>query len=143
MIYIGTFRAGETATIKDKVLENGDKIDRNIFHHIVIVNGKEGNSPYVSTVMSDFEGEFDNWKISFTPIRVGLFNVLINEDRYKVSDSSLHFQVELVEGNMYPSVCMASWKGIKYEFEVGSKVTIMVLYVYTIRNIVKVEWIQV
>lgn len=91
---IGTFKAGETATIKVKVLENGDKIDTNIFHPIVSVNGKEGNSSYISTVLSDFEGDFDNWKISFTPIRVGLFNVLIDEDRYKVSDSSLHFQVE-------------------------------------------------
>ncbi|KAI5446424.1 protein GAMETE EXPRESSED 2 [Lathyrus oleraceus] len=122
---IGTFKAGETATIKVKVLENGDKIDTNIFHPIVSVNGKEGNSSYISTVLSDFEGDFDNWKISFTPIRVGLFNVLIDEDRYKVSDSSLHFQVE--PGNMYPSVCLASWKGMKYEFEAGSKATIMVL----------------
>ncbi|CAI8590125.1 unnamed protein product [Vicia faba] len=122
---IGTFRSGETATIKVKVLENGDKIDTNIFHPILTVNGKEGNSSYVSTVLSHFKGDFDNWKISFTPIRVGLFNVLIDEDRYKVSDSSLHFQVE--PGNMYPSVCIASWKGMKYEFEAGSKATIMVL----------------
>jgi hypothetical protein len=90
----GTFTAGEIATIKVKVLENGDKIDNNAFHPILNVNGKEGNSSYVSTVLSNFKGDFDNWKISFTPIRVGLFNVLINEDRYKVYDSSLHFQVE-------------------------------------------------
>jgi len=90
----GTFRAGETATIKVKVLENGDKIDKNNFHLILNVNGKEGNSSYVSTVLTNFEGDFDHWKISFTPIKVGLFNVLISEDRYKVFDSSLHFQVE-------------------------------------------------
>ncbi|XP_024633312.2 protein GAMETE EXPRESSED 2 [Medicago truncatula] len=121
----GTFRAGETATIKVKVLENGDKIDKKKFHLILNVNGKDGNSSYVSTVLSNFKGDFDNWKISFTPIRVGLFNVLVSEDRYKVFDSSLHFQVE--PGNMYPSVCVASWKGMKYEFEAGSKATIMVL----------------
>ncbi|KAJ1407669.1 Immunoglobulin-like fold [Sesbania bispinosa] len=121
----GTFRAGDTAAIKVKVLENGDKIDKNAFHPILTVNGKEGNSSYVSTVLSIFQGDFEDWKISFTPIRVGLFNVLINEDRYKVYDSSLHFQVE--PGNMYPSVCVASWKGLKYEFEAGSKATIMVL----------------
>ncbi|CAJ2658466.1 unnamed protein product [Trifolium pratense] len=121
----GTFSAGEIATIKVKVLENGDKIDKNVFRPILNVNGKEGNSSYVSTVLFNFEGDFDNWKISFTPIRVGLFNVLINEDRYKVYDSSLHFNVE--PGNMYPSVCVASWKGVKYEFEAGSKATIMVL----------------
>ncbi|XP_061369324.1 protein GAMETE EXPRESSED 2, partial [Gastrolobium bilobum] len=121
----GTFLAGDTATVKVKVLENADKIDKNAFDPILTVNGKPGNSSYVSTVLSDFQGDSNNWKISFTPIRVGLFNVLINEDRYKVYDSSLHFQVE--PGNMYPSVCVASWKGLKYEFVAGSKATIMVL----------------
>lgn len=33
----------------------------------------------------------------------------------------------MTEGNMYPSVCVASWKGLKYEFEAGSKATTMVL----------------
>ncbi|KAE9598911.1 putative immunoglobulin-like protein [Lupinus albus] len=33
----------------------------------------------------------------------------------------------MTEGNMYPSVCVASWKGLKNEFEAGSKATIMVL----------------
>lgn len=28
---------------------------------------------------------------------------------------------------MYPSVCVASWKGMKYEYEAGSKATLMVL----------------
>ncbi|KAL2341782.1 hypothetical protein Fmac_009722 [Flemingia macrophylla] len=121
----GTFQAGDTATIKVKVLENADKIDKRTFYPILTVNGKEGNSSYVSTVLSNFQGDPNEWKISFTPIRVGLFNVLINEDHYKVSDSSLHFQVE--PGNMYPSVCVASWKGVKHEYEAGSKATIMVL----------------
>ncbi|KAK7329466.1 hypothetical protein VNO77_23635 [Canavalia gladiata] len=121
----GTFQAGETAIIRMKVLENADKIDKNAFNPILNVNGKEGNSSYVSTVLSNFEGDPNDWKISFTPIRVGLFNVLINEDHYKVFDSSLHFQVE--PGNMYPSMCVASWKGVKHEFEAGSKATIMVL----------------
>lgn len=89
-----TFLAGDTATIKVKVLENADKIDRKTFNPILTVNGKEGSSSYVSTVLSDFKGDPNEWKISFTPIRVGLFNVLISEDRYKVDDSSLHFQVE-------------------------------------------------
>lgn len=90
----GTFQAGDTATIKVKVLENADKIDKKVFNPTLTVNGKEGNSSYVSTVLSDFEGDPNEWKIFFTPIRVGLFNVLISEERYKVDDSSLHFQVE-------------------------------------------------
>lgn len=28
---------------------------------------------------------------------------------------------------MYPSVCVASWKGVRHEYEAGSKATIMVL----------------
>lgn len=28
---------------------------------------------------------------------------------------------------MYPSICVASWKGVRHEFEAGSKATIMVL----------------
>ncbi|KAK7400936.1 hypothetical protein VNO78_12245 [Psophocarpus tetragonolobus] len=64
------------------------------------------------------------WKISFTPIKIGLFNVLMSEERYQVNDS-LHFQVE--PGNMYPSVCVASWKGVRHEYEAGSKAAIIVL----------------
>ncbi|WVY89092.1 hypothetical protein V8G54_037865 (chloroplast) [Vigna mungo] len=90
----GTFQAGDTTTIKVKVLENADKIDKKNFNPTLTVNGKEGNSSYVSTVLSDFEGDLNEWKIFFTPIRVGLFNVLISEERYKVDHSSLHFQVE-------------------------------------------------
>ncbi|WVY92061.1 hypothetical protein V8G54_037575 [Vigna mungo] len=119
----GTFQAGDTATIKVKVLEN--KIDKKVFNPTLTVNGKEGNSSYVSTVLSDFERDPNEWKIFFTPIKVGLFNVLISEERYKVDDSSLHFQVE--PGNMYPSVCVASWKGVRHEYEAGSKATLMVL----------------
>ena len=89
-----TFHAGETTTIKVKVLEHADKIDKNNFKPILTVNGKAGNSSYVSSVLINFEGDPNDWKISFTPIRVGLFNVFINEDRYQVYDSSLHFQVE-------------------------------------------------
>ncbi|CAJ1963363.1 unnamed protein product [Sphenostylis stenocarpa] len=135
----GTFQAGDIATIKVKVLENADKIDKKAFNPILTVNGKKGNSSYVSTVLLDFEGDPNEWKINFTPIRVGLFNVLISEERYKVDDSSLHFQITLVlyvtkmvdtiptEGNMYPSVCVASWKGVRHEYVAGSKATIMVL----------------
>lgn len=33
----------------------------------------------------------------------------------------------IIEGNMYPSVCVASWKGLKSEFEAGAKATVMIL----------------
>ena len=90
----GTFRAGDTAIIKVKVLENADKIDKNAFNPTLTVNGKAGNSCYVSTVVSNFEGDPNDWKIFFTPIRVGLFDLLISEEHFQVYDSSLHFQVD-------------------------------------------------
>ncbi|XP_020976556.1 protein GAMETE EXPRESSED 2 isoform X2 [Arachis ipaensis] len=121
-----TFHAGETAAMKVKVLERADMIDKKGFKPIVSVNGKEGNSSYVSTMLLSFKGESSNdWKIYFTPIKVGVFNVLIKDDHYQVYDSSLHFQVE--PGNMYPSVCVASWNGMKHEYEAGAKATITVL----------------
>lgn len=88
------FKAGDIATIKIKVLNNFDKLDKKAFKPTLSVNGKTGNSSYVSGVLTDFEGNPDDWKIFFTTITAGLFNVMINEDRYQVFDSSLHFQVE-------------------------------------------------
>ncbi|MED6140343.1 hypothetical protein PIB30_092281, partial [Stylosanthes scabra] len=121
-----TFRAGETAAIKVEVLERVDMIHKKDFKPVVSFNGKEGNSSYVSTLYWSFENEPSNdWKIYFAPIKVGVFNVFIKEDSYQVYDSSLHFQVE--PGNMYPSMCVVSWKGMKHEFEAGAKATIMVL----------------
>ncbi|MED6108037.1 hypothetical protein PIB30_019814 [Stylosanthes scabra] len=121
-----TFRAGETAAIKVEVLERADMIHRKGFKPVVSFNDKEGNSSYVSTLFWSFESEPSNyWKIYFTPIKVGVFNVFIKEDTYQVYDSSLYFQVE--PGNMYPSMCVVSWKGMKHEFEAGAKATIMVL----------------
>lgn len=88
-----TFRAGDTATIRIRALNNFDKLDKNAFKPTLTVNGKPGNSSFVSGVLSDFEGDPTSWKLFFTTITAGLFNVMINEDRYKVFDSSLHFQV--------------------------------------------------
>ena len=89
-----TFRAGDTAIIKIKVLEHADKIDKNAFNPTLTVNGKMGNSSFVSGVVSDFGGDFNDWRIYFIPITAGLFNVFIEEVHYEVLDSSMHFQVE-------------------------------------------------
>lgn len=89
-----TFRAGDTAAIRVKVLENAERIDKNVFKLTLTVNGKAGNSSIVSTVLSNFGGDPNNWSITFTPIRIGVFDVLIDEGHYHVYDSSLHFQVE-------------------------------------------------
>lgn len=89
-----TFKAGEIATIKIKVLSNFDKLDKNAFKPILSVNDKVGNSSIVSGVFINFEDDPENLKIFFTTVTAGLFNVLITEDRFQVLDSSLHFTVD-------------------------------------------------
>ncbi|XP_004298140.1 PREDICTED: protein GAMETE EXPRESSED 2-like [Fragaria vesca subsp. vesca] len=120
-----TYVAGEIATIKIRALNNFDKLDKNAFKPTLTVDGKIGNSSTVSGVLSDFEGDPSSWKLFFTTMTAGLFNVLINEDHYKVFDSSLHFQVH--PGNIYPSVCVASWLGFVHEFEAGGQARVQIL----------------
>ncbi|XP_017975311.1 PREDICTED: protein GAMETE EXPRESSED 2 [Theobroma cacao] len=125
-----TFRAGDTATIKIKVLGNFDSkgnasLDRSAFKPALTVNGKTGNSSYVSGVLLDTAGDPSTWQIVFTPILAGLFNLIIDDDPFKVMDSSLHFTVE--PGSMYPSASVASWLGFLNEFEAGSKAPLLIL----------------
>ncbi|XP_038723252.1 protein GAMETE EXPRESSED 2 isoform X1 [Tripterygium wilfordii] len=125
-----TFQAGVTATIKIKVLGEFDSkgnasLEKSAFSPTISVNGKMGNSSYISGVLLLTEEDTGNWKILFTPIMVGLFNVIINEEPFEVFDSSLHFNV--TPGPIYPSVCVASWMGLANEFEVGAKATILIL----------------
>ncbi|PON88358.1 1,4-alpha-glucan-branching enzyme [Trema orientale] len=120
-----TYKAGDIATIKIKVLNNFDKLDKNAFKPTLSVSGKTGNSSYVSGVLTDLEGNPDDWNVFFTTITAGLFNVMINEDRYQVFDSSLHFQVE--PGRIYPSICFASWMGYVNEFEAGARARVLIL----------------
>jgi len=89
-----TFAAGDIATIKVKILGNyeGEKY-KYTFHPNITVNGKMGNSSLVSGVCLNFDGELSDWRISFVPIKVGLFNVLVTDEHFNVLDSSLHFQV--------------------------------------------------
>ncbi|XP_022760596.1 protein GAMETE EXPRESSED 2 [Durio zibethinus] len=125
-----TFHAGDTATIKIKVLGNFDSkgnasLDKTAFKPTLEVNGKTGNSSYISGVLLDTAGDPSTWQIVFTPILAGLFNLIINDDPFKVMDSSLHFTVE--PGPMYPSASVASWFGFLNEFEAGSKAPLLIL----------------
>ncbi|XVF66194.1 hypothetical protein PTKIN_Ptkin10aG0015900 [Pterospermum kingtungense] len=125
-----TFQAGDTATIRIKVLGNFDSkgnvsLDKTAFKPLLTVNGKTGNSSYISGVVLDTTGDPSTWQIVFTPIFIGLFNLIINDDPFKVMDSSLHFTVE--PGPMYPSASVATWFGFLDEFEAGSKAPLLIL----------------
>ncbi|KAM7251560.1 hypothetical protein ACFE04_023443 [Oxalis oulophora] len=122
------FEAGEVATIMIKLLGNfDDSLSNTSFNPLLIVNDKMGNSCYVSTVASHTNDHKDtgSWKIIFTPIMAGLFNVVIQDDPFQVFDSSLHYNV--LPGQIYPSVCVASWMGMVNEFEVGTKAELLIL----------------
>lgn len=127
-----TFQAGEVATIRIRVLGNFDSkgnasLEKNAFKPAISINGKAGNSSFISGVALDTSGDpyVWSWKLIFTPVLVGLFNVIINEENFKVMDSSLHFTVE--PGPVYPSVSVASWMGFMNEFEAGTRAPFLVL----------------
>lgn len=93
------FKSGEIAEILIKVLGNFDNhgnasLGQRAFKPTVTVNGKIGNSSYISGVSLDLGEDISYWKIYFTPIMVGIFNIVIDEENFKVLDSSLHFEVE-------------------------------------------------
>lgn len=90
----GTFEAGELAAVKVKVLGAFERAKyKNPFNPNITVNNKMGNSTFITGVSTYFGDDLNNWRVSFIPIRVGLFNLLISDENFKVLDSSLHFQV--------------------------------------------------
>lgn len=90
----GMFMAGDTAEIRVIVLGNYESRKYEFpFNPNITVNDKIGNSSYISGVSLDFGDEIEDWKICFTPIMVGTFNVLITDHHFRVLDSSLHFGV--------------------------------------------------
>lgn len=95
---IHTFQAGGIATIKIKILGAFDSggngsLDERAFDPALTVNGKTGNSSYISGVFSDLNGDSSNWRISFTPLMAGVFNVILSDKHFGILDSSLHFEV--------------------------------------------------
>ncbi|KAK6930191.1 hypothetical protein RJ641_004285 [Dillenia turbinata] len=116
------FKAGDIAFINIKVLGNFHGHALNL---VLSVNDKVGNSSLVSGVASYFEGDPHGWRISFIPIMVGVFNVLITDDHFGVFDSSLHYQV--LPGALHSSVCEASWLSLANEFVAGEEATVLIL----------------
>ncbi|XP_056845476.1 protein GAMETE EXPRESSED 2 [Raphanus sativus] len=124
------FKSGEVAVISIKVLGNFEangnaSLGQGAFKPTLTVNGKTGNSTYISGVSLDLGDDVNTWKIYFTPIMVGVFNIVIDDELFKVLDSSLHFDVE--PGLMHPSVCAVSWMGLNNVFEAGMNASILIL----------------
>ncbi|XP_058212496.1 protein GAMETE EXPRESSED 2 [Rhododendron vialii] len=120
-----TFMAGDVATIKVIVLGNYERDKYKYgFDPNVTVNGKMGNSSLLSGLSSNFDKDPSVWRISFIPIRFGLFNVLVTDDNFNVLDSSLHFRV--TAGKFYPTACLVSWMGQMNEFVAGTKATVVI-----------------
>ncbi|KAL3812927.1 hypothetical protein ACJIZ3_014195 [Penstemon smallii] len=121
-----TFAAGETAIIKVKVLGNYESGNYEFpFNPNITVNDKIGNSSFISGVSLNFDGGTENWRICFTPIMVGLFNLLITDEHFRVLDSSLQFRVN--PGRMYPAAAVLSWNNGPDEFMAGTKAEVLIL----------------
>ncbi|KAH9616328.1 hypothetical protein KSS87_021188 [Heliosperma pusillum] len=119
------YTAGDTATIKIKVFGNFEPDSYKIpFNPNVSVNGKVGNSTLISGLSMNFGRDLSTWTISFVPILVGVFNVLITDDPFRVLDSSLHFFVD--PGPMHPSVSIISWMDYVNEFTAGTRAMALV-----------------
>ncbi|CAN0923116.1 Protein GAMETE EXPRESSED 2 [Linum grandiflorum] len=123
------FVAGDVATIRITVLgEFGTDVSlgKSAFSPVLTVNDKAGDSSYISGIRFDTaSNDTNSWRISFTPIMAGAFNVLIVDDRFKVLDSSLHYTVS--PGRIYPSACIVTWMDLMSEFTAGSKAVIFIV----------------
>ncbi|XP_073002340.1 protein GAMETE EXPRESSED 2 [Typha latifolia] len=123
------FQAGDVATIKVKLLDSSSiekkfESNRYLMSFSLSVSGKRGNSSYISGVFQYLDGDPSFWNITFTPIMLGDFTMVVSEDNFGITDSSLHFTV--TAGHMHPSVCVASWMD-QNEFVAGTKAYILVL----------------
>ncbi|CAO2817709.1 unnamed protein product [Amaranthus hypochondriacus] len=121
-----TYIAGDTLTMKIKILGNFDPKSFNFsFNPTISVNEKVGNSTFISGLSLNFGDDLNSWSITFVPILVGVFNVLITDDHFGVLDSSLHFFVN--PGPMHPAASIVSWMDYVNEFEAGTRVMVLIL----------------
>uniref|UniRef100_A0A0E0M1E3 GEX2 N-terminal Ig-like domain-containing protein n=1 Tax=Oryza punctata TaxID=4537 RepID=A0A0E0M1E3_ORYPU len=106
--YRSAFVAGETAVIKIMPfdLPPGDETRRSL-SFTATVNGRRGNSTYITDVAAHHSGEPATWNITFVPLRAGDFVVLVGEERFGVPESTLQFTV--AAGDVHPSASLASW----------------------------------
>ncbi|KAK4425879.1 protein GAMETE EXPRESSED 2 [Sesamum alatum] len=121
-----TFMAGDTAIINVRVLGNYESGKYEFpFKPNITVNDKMGNSSFVTGVTLHVDGGTESWSISFVPIMVGLFNVLITDQHFHVLDSSLHFLVN--PGRMYSPAGILLWVDGLDEFIAGKEAEVLIL----------------
>ncbi|XP_058067826.1 protein GAMETE EXPRESSED 2 isoform X2 [Magnolia sinica] len=123
-------RAGDTATIKIKVMDSNNSDlyphpEKYMVRFTLSVNGRKGNSSYVSGVSASPEADPTNWNITFIPIIVGNFTVIIDDYRSGTRDRTLHFNV--TAGKIHESVSIASWMNLVNEFVAGTKANVIIL----------------
>nr|CAB3457099.1 unnamed protein product [Digitaria exilis] len=107
--YRSTFKAGDTAAITVRPLDFPDAASRrSSLSFWVSVNGKRGNSSYVTDVAAHLGDDPNAWSITFVPLRAGDFVALVAEERYSVAESYLEFGV-LPAATVHPSASRASW----------------------------------
>nr|CAB3453428.1 unnamed protein product [Digitaria exilis] len=107
--YRSTFKAGDTAAITVRPLDFPDAASRrSSLSFWVSVNGKRGNSSYVTDVAAHLGNDPNFWSITFVPLRAGDFVLLVAEERYSVAESYLEFGV-LPATTVHPSASRASW----------------------------------
>ncbi|CAN8307308.1 unnamed protein product [Cochlearia groenlandica] len=116
------FKAGETSIVIIRVSENKTNA---LFQPTLSVNSKTGNMIYIIGVSMKFSFHNTTGTISFIPIKIGIFNIFIEDKNYKVSNSSLYFEAK--PGLIYPFVCVVSWIDLNNEFEVGTNASISIL----------------
>ncbi|OEL30159.1 Protein GAMETE EXPRESSED 2 [Dichanthelium oligosanthes] len=102
------FIAGDTAAITVRPLDLPDGASlRSLLSFWVSVNGKKGNSTYITDVAVHLGDDPSTWKITFVPLRAGDFVALVAEARLSVGESSLQFTV--AAAGVHPSASRASW----------------------------------
>ncbi|CAA7409383.1 unnamed protein product [Spirodela intermedia] len=125
------FQAGDVATIVIRAFgesPNGTEFikgGRYGANFSLSVNGKKGDSSYVSSVVSCTEGDPNHWNITFIPIRAGDFVAVVTEENSGLADSSLPYTV--TTGALYPPASVASWMNLEDEFVAGEKARILIL----------------
>nr|GEZ17653.1 hypothetical protein [Tanacetum cinerariifolium] len=120
------YRVGEIASIKVIVLKDfKTEQDRHLFSPNVSMNNVMGNSSVITGLSFDFGADMRNWRIRFIPIKVGLFNLLITDDKFIVMDPSLHYFA--TPGEIYELGGIVSWMGPMDNFIAGMTATVLIL----------------